>query len=57
VVSASSPAGAYTFTGLAPGSYTLSATVDGSGELIRLVRVDAGGALDVDLSLVSGEGG
>jgi hypothetical protein len=57
VVSASSPAGAYTFTGLVPGSYTLSASVEGGGEFIRLVRVSAGDALDVDLSLETGAPG
>lgn len=41
-VSASSPAGAFTFTGLAPGSYTLSVTSIGYAEHIMLLDVEAG---------------
>jgi hypothetical protein len=41
-VSASSPAGAFTFTGLAPGSYTLSVTAIGYAEHIMLLDVEAG---------------
>ena len=57
VISASSPAGAFTFADLIPGSYTLSATVGGYAEQILLVRVEGGASVDVDLNLVISTGG
>ena len=50
VVSATSPAGRYSFTGVGPGSYTL--TVEGRGVATRIlaIRVTAGGSVTVDVS-------
>jgi len=50
VVSATSPAGRYSFTGVRPGSYTL--TVEGRGVETRIlaIRVAAGGSVTVDVS-------
>ncbi|MET0326371.1 MAG: carboxypeptidase-like regulatory domain-containing protein [Ilumatobacteraceae bacterium] len=51
---ASTPAGGYTFTGIAPGSYTLTVEAAGFPRRIVLVQVVEGEALTRDVALAAG---
>jgi hypothetical protein len=53
---ATSPAGAYVFTDVAPGTYTLRVTAPGRRPFVALVQVVAGDVLDRSIQLQPGSG-